>query len=122
MSRYPKLKHYLNERRKQLSQGYNLIPWDQLAAQCNVPTQTLLNWKNGLTVPSRPKDEQALATVFGVGVWAALGKLPPNVDPNFIYLIIGAQKDKNIARILEDAMKQAEKYQPAEVQGQLQLV
>ena len=121
MSQHPKWEKFLNERRKQMSEGmFNLISWDEIAALVGVPGQTMRNWKNGKVVPAREDDVQKLVKVFGDGVYPALNRLPPDIDPAFLRLWFGAKQDPNQARILQDALDRAREYQ-TQPTGQMQL-
>jgi len=79
-------------------------------------------YKDGLSL-CEPAIRPAMADVFGPDVWEAMGMLPPDVDPAFLRLYLGAKQDPNLKRILDDAMERAQEYQEKQpTTGQLSFV
>ena|SRR3990167_15079 len=123
MARYDKLAKFLKRRQAEISKERGeYVPWDYFANKIGAAPQTMSRFKDGKSLPAsylRP----AMAEVFGPDVWAAMGMLPPDVDPAFLRLYLGAKQDPNLKRILDDAMEQAQKYQEKQpTTGQLSFV
>ena len=123
MARYDKLAKFLKRRQAEISKERGeYVPWDYFANKIGAAPQTMSRFKDGKSLPAsylRP----AMAEVFGPDVWAAMGMLPPDVDPAFLRLYLGAKQDPNLKRILDDAMERAAEYQEKQpTTGQLSFV
>ena len=123
MSRYKKLAEFLERQRVEISRREGqIVTWQELANRVGVAFQSMGRYKDGNTMPELAV-RQRMAEVFGPEIWAAMGMLPPDVDPAFLRLYLGAKQDPNLKRILDDAMEQAQKYQEKQpTTGQLSFV
>jgi len=123
MSRYKKLAEFLERQRVEISRREGqIVTWQELANRVGVAFQSMSRYKDGNTMPELAV-RQRMAEVFGPEIWAAMGMLPPDVDPAFLRLYMGAKQDPNLKRILDDAMEQAQKYQEKQpTTGQLSFV
>lgn len=110
--RYPQLAELIQQGLREMSvrdrHDYTIR---EIAAKIDEPENSLQRWSKGLSVPQSPAAREKLAKVFGPAVWPAMGMLPPDIDPAFLRLYLGARKDPNLQRILDDAMERAQEYQ-----------
>ena len=121
MSRHKKLAEFLERQRVEISRREgHIVTWQELANRVGVAFQSMGRYKDGNTMPELAV-RQRMAEVFGPEIWAAMGMLPPDLDPEFVALVYQARSNPNIQRILDDALEQARKYQSKEKAGQLQL-
>ena len=121
--RYEKQAKFLERQRVEISQREGkIITWQELANRVGVSFQSMSRYKDGLSL-CEPAIRPAMADVFGPDVWEAMGMLPPDVDPAFLRLYLGAKQDPNLKRILDDAMERAQEYQEKQpTTGQLSFV
>ncbi|KKW13382.1 MAG: hypothetical protein UY48_C0001G0003 [Candidatus Gottesmanbacteria bacterium GW2011_GWB1_49_7] len=123
MSRYKKLAEFLERQRVEISRREgHIVTWQELANRVGVAFQSMGRYKDGNTMPELAV-RQRMAEVFGPDIWVAMGMLPPDLDPAFLRLYLGAKQDPNLKRILDDAMERAQEYQEKQpTTGQLSFV
>lgn len=111
MTKYPELKALFQRRLHELSlrDGVN---WTlrEIAMQIDEPETSVNRWANGAAIPQRLGIRVKLAEILGPETWSAMGLLPPDVDPAFLRLLHGAQKDPNLKKILDEALSRASEY------------
>jgi transcriptional regulator with XRE-family HTH domain len=121
--RYPRLNELIQRRMHEMSLR-DKHDWTlrEIAGQMGEAENSVYRWAKGLTIPESAAAREKLAKIFGPETWAAMGMLPPDIDPAFLRLYLGAKSDPNLARILADAMEKAQEYQSKQPQGQLSFV